>query len=61
MPLRLLLVLLIAVAASAQDENKKALDLGQRTWSTNCAACHFVPTPSVPSDRMWIGMLQTTS
>ncbi len=62
MPRRLLpALLLLSAMVSAQDADRKALDLGQKTWSTNCAACHFVPTPAVPSDRMWLGMLKTTT
>ncbi len=55
------LALLLCAGAFAQDADRKALDLGQKTWSTNCAACHFVPTPAVPIDRMWLGMLKTTT
>lgn len=37
------------------------IEAGRSLWGENCVSCHFVPDRSLAFDRVWLGMLRTTS
>ena len=60
------IVWVVAMAGCALGRRTPAvsptdIEAGRSLWGENCVSCHFVPDRSLAFDRVWLGMLQTTS
>ncbi|GEM_PF-6984424 len=56
-----LLLIAVLVGSQAFAEDRSPIELGKKTWAGNCAACHYVPDAALRYDRMWLGMIASTT